>query len=294
MGDFEPNEELSDVIQRMWSEDDNRAKVGEDLIINMGRRTFTRDQSEDRSSDPLIEYVNEDLFERESYKRFFDLLDNYESAVGVEEVMTHMEIIEMKKFVDVVVSSRPMQIAQEYLVEKNWAPADEEKFKDWLWDVWFTLYKRGRGRGRTAGDSSGFEHVFVGEIRNGAVIGFHNWIQFYRLEKMGKVDYRGFIGGKRKQDEEFMITIQFSWDEDLSDNDDVGAVKAVGGTMLGTSPEFEMAMYTLAWVYGKENDVVNIPIAIEDQEFYLIAHVFKGKYLGTCFTSHFPQEDKKR
>ena len=115
----------------------------------------------------------------------------------------------------------------------------------------------------------------------------------FRLEKEGKVDYRGFIGGKRKQDEDFMITIQFSWDEDLDDNDD-GAVKAVGGTMLGTSPEFEMAMYTLAWVYGKENEVVNIPIAIEDQEFYLIAHVFKGKYLGTCFTSRTPQEERKR
>ncbi|KAL5249544.1 hypothetical protein ACHWQZ_G018420 [Mnemiopsis leidyi] len=164
----------------MWTEDDNRAIVGEDLIINIGRRTFTRDQSDDRCSDPLIEHFNEDLFQRESYKRFYDLLDNYESAVGVEEVMTHMEIIEMKKFVDVVVSSRPMQIAKEYLVEKNWAPSDEENFKDWLWDVWFTLYKRGRGRGRT-GDSSGFEHVFVGEIRNGSVIGFHNWIQFYRV-----------------------------------------------------------------------------------------------------------------
>ena len=175
------NKDLSNVIQRMWTEDDNRAIVGEDLIINIGRRTFTRDQSDDRCSDPLIEHFNEDLFQRESYKRFYDLLDNYESAVGVEEVMTHMEIIEMKKFVDVVVSSRPMQIAKEYLVEKNWAPSDEEKFKDWLWDVWFTLYKRGRGRGRT-GDSSGFEHVFVGEIRNGSVIGFHNWIQFYRFE----------------------------------------------------------------------------------------------------------------
>lgn len=185
MGDeeFEPNEELSAVIQQMWTKDLNRAVVGEDVTINMGSRTFTREDSADRASDPLIEYVNEELFERESYKRFYDLLDNYESAVGVDEVMTHQEIIEMKKFVDVVVSSEPMKIAQEYLVEKDWAPAGEDEFKDWLWDVWFTLYRRGRakGRGRITGDSSGFEHVFVGEIRNGSVIGFHNWIQFYRF-----------------------------------------------------------------------------------------------------------------
>jgi len=293
MGGFEPNEELSAIVQEMWSADDNRAVFGQDLVIDMGRRTFTRDQSADRAKEPLISYVNEDLFERETYKRFYDLLDNYESNTGVEEVMTHQEIIEMKKFIDIIVETEPMKIAKNYLNSKGWAPEDQEEFKDWLWDVWFTLYKRGRTRGRTSGDSSGFEHVFVGEIRNGQVIGFHNWIQFYRLEKMGKVDYRGFIGGARQQDSEFMITIQFTWDEDLDDSEE-GAMKHVGGTMLGTSPEFEIALYTIAWVYGRENDVVNIPIEMDDQQFYVIAHTFKHKYLGSCFTSRTPQNYTKR
>ena len=42
-------------------------------------------------------------------------------------------------------------------------------------------------------DSSGFEHVFVGESRNKDVLGFHNWIQFYLQEKRGLVDYQGYI-----------------------------------------------------------------------------------------------------
>ena len=110
---------------------------------------------------------------------------------------------------------------------------------------------------------------------------------------MGKVDYRGYVGNKKKQDKEFMITIQFSWDEDLEDTDD-GAIKAMGGTMLGTSPEFEIGMYTVAWVYAKHNNIVNVPIAIEDQEFYVIAHVYKNQFLGSCYTSFFPQEDKRK
>ncbi len=42
-------------------------------------------------------------------------------------------------------------------------------------------------------NSSGFEHVFVGESRDHDVIGFHNWIQFYLQEKHGNVDYRGYF-----------------------------------------------------------------------------------------------------
>ena len=47
-------------------------------------------------------------------------------------------------------------------------------------------------------DSSGFEHVFVGETRDKSeVIGFHNWIQFYLQEKAGNVDYQGYILGRK-------------------------------------------------------------------------------------------------
>ena len=47
-------------------------------------------------------------------------------------------------------------------------------------------------------DSSGFEHVFVGETRGAdEVIGFHNWIQFYLQEKAGHVDYQGYILGTK-------------------------------------------------------------------------------------------------
>lgn len=42
-------------------------------------------------------------------------------------------------------------------------------------------------------DSSGFEHVFVGETKSGTeLVGFHNWIQFYLQEKNGNLDYKGY------------------------------------------------------------------------------------------------------
>ena len=104
--DFDALAELSAVLSNMWRNDVNAAIVGEDLCLNMGFRTFTGEQSQDKCDSELITYVNKELFEqRESYKRFYDILDNYESAVGVEEVMTKNEITETKKFIDVVVGT---------------------------------------------------------------------------------------------------------------------------------------------------------------------------------------------
>ena len=50
--------------------------------------------------------------------------------------------------------------------------------------MWFKLYSRSRGQ---ALDSSGFEHVFAGEIRGNRVTGFHSWIQYYLEEQEGNI-----------------------------------------------------------------------------------------------------------
>nr|BAH13670.1 unnamed protein product [Homo sapiens] len=65
----------------------------------------------------------------------------------------------------------------------------EQEFVDDLKNMWFGLYSRGNEEG----DSSGFEHVFSGEVKKGKVTGFHNWIRFYLEEKEGLVDYYSHI-----------------------------------------------------------------------------------------------------
>ena len=40
---------------------------------------------------------------------------------------------------------------------------------------------------------SGFEHVFIGEIKSGEVSGFHDWVNFYQQEKTNAINYLGYI-----------------------------------------------------------------------------------------------------
>ena len=56
-------------------------------------------------------------------------------------------------------------------------------------EIWFTFYSRS---GATLG-SSGFEHSFVGELDEGDVSGFHNWVSFLREEEAGNVNYMGYV-----------------------------------------------------------------------------------------------------
>lgn len=67
---------------------------------------------------------------------------------------------------------------------------DATSYREVIKELWFNLYARS-----SSGpiNSSGFEHVLVGEISSSKVSGFHNWIQFYLEEKKGAINYQGWV-----------------------------------------------------------------------------------------------------
>ncbi|XP_002739117.3 uridylate-specific endoribonuclease B-like [Saccoglossus kowalevskii] len=272
---FETDPELNDIIRKLWDVDEGSLTPGEDYAIDLqGKTRVHLDGRQDKADEPLFSFVKDNVFQRETYKSFLALLDNYEQETGLAEEVTPEEFKENWKFINAIMKTNVMQLAHKILVSKDKAVDDVGAFKEQLYEMWFHLYRRTRGVRNF--DSSGFEHVFVGETRGGTddVMGFHNWIQFYLQERRGNIDYKGWIpprGRKSKKpiDNPRLISIQFSWKQD---------VKAVGSTFIGTSPEFEMALYTVCFLLGKDNN----HFELGDYQFEIVVHRW-GNKLASCF-----------
>ena len=280
------HESISKAAQYLWDLDVNRLTPDVDYEINVqnGKKPW---QKEDEASDPLFTTVNTREFrQRPTYRTFIALLDNYEAQTGVSEVVTQKEKAENYAFLKAIMQTGPMQFCHKYCRANNPddVPQSKQGFIDLLYDIWFKLYYRERG-GRP--DSSGFEHVFVGEIKNDQVSGFHNWIQFYLEERKGHVDYRGYIKPKNRNDaatdsNDHVITLQFSWN---------GVEKSVGTNFIGVSPEFEMALYTMCFLVGEQENYVTLDTGTDIFELNIKCYRMARDKIGTCYPEAIAHEE---
>jgi poly(U)-specific endoribonuclease len=277
------NMDLGEAVQNLWTVDANRLTFGQDFALNVqeGKKPFWK---EDSASDPLFTSVDKMVWKRPTYKAFVALLDNYSGETGQEEVVSDSERSEVHNFLNAVYETGPMQFCHKYCHAKdpNRVPSDKEGFIKLLQSIWFEMYHRSRG-GRE--DSSGFEHVFVGEVKDGEVSGFHNWIQFYLEEQKGTVDYRGYIkprgSGAEHDDDDYLLTLQFSWH---------GVEKFVGTSFIGVSPEFEFALYTMCFLVGEEENNVSICTGTDTFSLTIKCYKMDGSKVGTTFpevTEHY-------
>uniref|UniRef100_A0A8C5L3T3 Uridylate-specific endoribonuclease n=1 Tax=Jaculus jaculus TaxID=51337 RepID=A0A8C5L3T3_JACJA len=178
-------EELQSVSEKIYSVDSNKAQK-KDIILNSQNRISPAEAGDqvDRCPEPLFTYVNEQLFSKPTYAAFINLLNNYQRATGHGEHFSAQQLAEQGVFLREVMKTAVMRELYGFLYHQH-RYSSEQEFVDDLKNMWFGLYSRGNGER----DSSGFEHVFSGEVKKGKVAGFHNWIRFYLQEKEGLVDY---------------------------------------------------------------------------------------------------------
>ncbi|XP_030324446.1 poly(U)-specific endoribonuclease, partial [Calypte anna] len=229
------DQDLLRISEQLYQADENRAQLG-DLTINPQYQAAPGELGHqlDHCPQPLYKYVNEELFSKPTYSSFIRLLDNFQRATGKEEEVTEEELREQEEFLREVMETKVMEKLFTFLQQKNRYDSQEEFYSD-LKEMWFGIYSRGDGQR----DSSGFEHIFSGEVKKGKVSGFHNWIRFYLLEKEGTLNYlsHNFDGPWDTYPD--VLGLQFSWD---------GFHKELGSAFIGSSPEFELGIYTLCFI----------------------------------------------
>ncbi|XP_053492388.1 uridylate-specific endoribonuclease A [Ictalurus furcatus] len=229
--------EIQDVSEVLYILDSNKASASE-LIISPQTLIDQSDSStkNDQSPLPLFAYVNEaSLFSKPTYAAFIALLDNYEKKTGVSENFSSAEVQEQENFLKQTMKNT--ELGRElfsFFYTKGYYRSWEEFLYD-LRMMWFGLYSRSSG----SLDSSGFEHIFLGEIKSGKVSGFHNWVRFYLQEKSRLLNYYSHSYDGPWTSYPDVLGMQFMWD---------GYYKQVGSALIGSSPEFDLAVFTLCYV----------------------------------------------
>ncbi|NWU17695.1 ENDOU endoribonuclease, partial [Cephalopterus ornatus] len=234
--------ELLEISEQLYGLDHNRARPT-DIALNPQHRAGPDEtgQGQDLSPQPLYKYVNEELFSKPTYSSFIKLLDNYQRATGREEEVTAEELREQDDFLGEVMKTELMRKLFAFLREKNRYGSEQEFLED-LKGMWFGLYSRGDGEQ----DSSGFEHVFSAQpdpalgVSLGRVWGFPGQEQLWGGSRSPR-SQGSDPPFPRPQWDTFptVLGLQFSWD---------GFHKEVGSAFIGSSPEFEIGLYTLCFL----------------------------------------------
>ncbi|KAG0725672.1 Poly(U)-specific endoribonuclease [Chionoecetes opilio] len=222
----------------------------------------------DAAPHPLFTSVPQASLTKDTVRLMQQLLDNYEPQTTRREVMTDAERAEENQFLEALMQTAVMQKLETLLKQKGLL---QGRLRDTLKLVWFTPYTRG---GRHLA-SSGFEHVFVGEVKNRKVSGFHNWLSFMKEEGEGDLDYKGYLKKLDLGNKGEIIKMRFVWLQDT---------KPVGTIFVGTTPELEMALYTLCFL-AKPN--ARCPVQLAGKKFTI--QTWKQSYQGkTLVGSAYP------
>jgi hypothetical protein len=174
----------------------------------------------------------------------------------VEDLKTEQQ--EIQSFIQYAYKTPPMQKAREYYSEQTKKEVTDDEWWAIIERVWFAQFDSGKNQ-----DLSGFEHVIVGEQKQGKVQGYHFWYKYYLDEKFvpdafsslsdpanSVKDTIHFLGweGKRNSSPD-CVTLSFVWEAfDYKAKEYRKLTKPIGGFWVGPSVEGLMAIGTVRFL----------------------------------------------
>ena len=248
---------MSDIYQQIWDADQKhcglKAVKKGDIIdaTTQSQGYVVVDEKKDAGTDhQLIAEVFIPASKAESYARVTTLFNNYTLDQTKPEINNPEESKEVQEFIEAVYQSPPMQVAREYVSKqyqiggiKNRDLTDDEWWT-MLERVWFEQFDNGANQ-----DLSGFEHVLVGEQKQGKVQGYHFWYKYYLDEHFvfeGKmsdsIDFLSWQGNPGDQTPD-VVTLSYKWQAfDYQKKKFRPLIKPIGGFWVGLSAEGLMAI----------------------------------------------------
>ncbi|XP_078671937.1 uncharacterized protein LOC144911632 isoform X3 [Branchiostoma floridae x Branchiostoma belcheri] len=246
---------VSDIAAKLWALDHNRLRRGIEYDVNP-------------YSGDLFSFVKWHKFEWiPTYKAFLKLLHNYdEDGDFEEEDVTEKEQNDARAFLNRCLDTKVMEEAHAFLAKEGCVPESRNGFKYMLYNLWFTPYARSYDDWGDGSDwSTAFEHTFVGETRCGNMIGcFQNWLQLCNDEQSGNIQHKG--ASCCDCDGRIILTVDLDW-------------KGPTEIFVGTSPEFELALYTVCFLAG---DGLQTEVILGGQTVTINTHKWKG-HLASCY-----------
>lgn len=240
--------------------DDDLRSLSEELLEadenNKGKYVTVNLDADPDAGEFLLE-LDDDVLNCPTMKAFIDLSDNFKAPVNVDDNLGVEYINEKEEFLNSVMDTKIMKITEDWMIAQGIFEGSNLTLHDVVDHIWFQQYAGSHSSGVL--DSTGFEHTFVGQINEERVLGLHNWIHFYELEQAGNVTYTDYVDqtifdgdGVNKGS-----VLKFSYDWQ-------GASKDNGTMFIGTSPELEIALYTVCYI-ARAN--VKCPVQLNGKQF---------------------------
>lgn len=263
-------QEVKDISESLFTKD--TTNVNRYVTPNYQGHTVSYSLQDD-ASEKFLSVDESRLFQVSTVEKMRALFNNYELDTSVNEHSSALEKNEENDFIDELLKTNVMRTLMQFLQTKNVVTSDPKTHKELLKTIWFTMYSRGQGRV----GSSGFEHVFLAENKNSTIIGLHNWIYLYEMEKAGNVDYNGWIKKlDLGQSRGSIAKIRFTYNQ---------MNKPVNGVFIGTTPELEIALYTLCFATFPDKDCI---LTSNGHDFKIKTYTFR--YRGkTVIGSAYPE-----
>uniref|UniRef100_S4P3D5 Poly(U)-specific endoribonuclease-like protein n=1 Tax=Pararge aegeria TaxID=116150 RepID=S4P3D5_9NEOP len=258
--------ELQTVSEELLRKDVNNA--AKFITVNYQGKT-TSQSKDDKAALPLLT-ISPEVWNITTIQQFLPLLDNYERDTLINEHVTPQERTEENTFMDALMSTSVIRHLMNFLKDKGYVTPDPKQQRDFLKQIWFGLYSRGKGKI----SSSGFEHIFVSELKNGEVSGLHNWLYFSKEEVANRINYLGYLKYVEFNDKGAVLKMHFNQQ---------GVDKPVDTMFVGTSPELEIAIYTLCYVTRVGNDC---KLKLGNKDLDIVTHNFRYRsknYIGSAY-----------